>query len=30
MSTMRAAVFESRGSIKLREVPKPGLGVGED
>ena len=23
MSTMRAAVFEKKGSIKLREVPRP-------
>ncbi len=26
---MRAAVFEKQGSIKLREVPKPKVGVGE-
>src|SRR3954464_15142234 len=29
MKTMRAAVFEKQGSIKLREVPKPRPGVGE-
>ena len=29
MTTMRAAVFEKKGSIKLREVPKPKPGVGE-
>src|SRR6187551_712819 len=29
MSMMRAAVFEKQGSIKLREVPKPKVGVGE-
>ena len=29
MSTMRAAVFEQKGSIKLREVQKPKPGVGE-
>src|SRR6187402_3010737 len=29
MSMMRAAVFETRGSIRLREVPKPKVGVGE-
>jgi alcohol dehydrogenase len=29
MSTMRAAVFEKQGSIKLREVPKPRPGIGE-
>ncbi len=29
MATMRAAVFEKKGSIKLREVPRPVPGVGE-
>jgi alcohol dehydrogenase len=29
MSTMRAAVFERQGVIKLREVPKPRPGLGE-
>jgi threonine dehydrogenase-like Zn-dependent dehydrogenase len=29
MPTMRAAVFEKQGSIKLREVPRPRPGVGE-
>src|SRR3954465_12209885 len=29
MTTMRAAVFEKQGSIKLREVAKPKVGVGE-
>lgn len=29
MSMMRAAVFEKKGSIKLREVPRPKAGVGE-
>ena len=29
MKTMRAAVFEKQGSIKLREVPRPTPGVGE-
>ena len=29
MPMMRAAVFEKQGSIKLREVPKPKVGVGE-
>lgn len=29
MTTMRAAVFEKKGSIKLREVPKPKPGVNE-
>lgn len=29
MATMRAAVFEKQGSIKLREVPKPKPGIGE-
>ena len=29
MKTMRAAVFEKQGSIKLREVPKPRPGIGE-
>lgn len=29
MKTMRAAVFEKQGSIKLREVPRPRPGVGE-
>ena len=29
MSTMRAAVFEKKGSIKLREVPRPEPGIGE-
>ncbi|HKO51425.1 MAG TPA: zinc-binding dehydrogenase [Polyangiaceae bacterium] len=29
MTTMRAAVFEKPGSIKLREVPRPKPGVGE-
>jgi threonine dehydrogenase-like Zn-dependent dehydrogenase len=27
--TMRAAVFEKKGSIKLREVPRPEPGIGE-
>ncbi len=29
MSTMKAAVFEGKGSIKLRQVPKPKPGIGE-
>ena len=29
MKTMRAAVFEKQGAIKLREVPLPRVGVGE-
>lgn len=29
MKTMRAAVFERQGAIKLREVPLPRVGVGE-
>src|SRR6186713_2370600 len=29
MKTMRAAVFEKQGSIKLREVPRPRPGLGE-
>jgi len=29
MLTMRAAVFEKKGSIKLREVPRPRPGIGE-
>jgi threonine dehydrogenase-like Zn-dependent dehydrogenase len=29
MPTMRAAVFEKEGSIKLREVPRPRPGIGE-
>jgi len=29
MATMRAAVFEKSGSIKLREVPRPSPGPGE-
>jgi threonine dehydrogenase-like Zn-dependent dehydrogenase len=29
METMRAAVFESKGRIGLREVPRPSPGVGE-
>jgi threonine dehydrogenase-like Zn-dependent dehydrogenase len=29
MATMRAAVFEEKGAIKLREVPRPVPGLGE-
>ena len=29
MAMMRAAVFEKKGSIKLREVPRPSPGIGE-
>ena len=29
MATMRAAVFEGKGKIGIREVPRPEPGVGE-
>ncbi len=29
MATMRAAVFEGKGKIAIREVPRPEPGVGE-